>query len=171
MIKEVLTYPNPILRKKSQDVLLFDEKLHTLLDDMYDTMMEYAGVGLAAIQISVPLNVLIISLPNEEDFQDKEDLIEAINPKITHKDGEQISQEGCLSIPGFNEDVKRAQHIVLEYHDRNGKLIKIEAQDFPAVAWQHEMEHLAGHVFIENLSVTKRKKFEKDWKKEMKNKK
>ena len=76
MIKEVLTYPNPILRKKSQDVLVFDEKLHALLDDMYDTMMEYAGVCLAAIQISVPLNVLIISLPNEEDFQDKEDLID-----------------------------------------------------------------------------------------------
>lgn len=171
MIKDVLTYPNPILRKKSKDVVEFNNELHTLLDDMYETMIENAGVGLAAIQVAVPLNVLIISLPNEEDFQDKNDLIEAINPKITHKDGEQIFSEGCLSIPGFNEDIKRAQHILVEYYDRSGKLIKIEAEDFPAVAWQHEMEHLSGHVFIENLSVTKRKKFEKEWKKEMKNKK
>ena len=170
MIRDVLTYPNPILRKKSVDVVGFNNELHTLLDDMYETMMENAGVGLAAIQVAVPLNVLIISLPNDEDFQDKNDLIEAINPKITHKDGEQIFSEGCLSIPGFNEDIKRAQHILVEYNDRNGKLIKIEAEDFPAVAWQHEMEHLEGHVFIENLSVTKRKKFEKEWKKEMKSK-
>lgn len=76
----------------------FDSELHTLLDDMYETMMEFSGVGLAAIQVAVPLNVLIICLPNEEDIQDKENLIEAINPKITHKDGIQIFTEGCLSV-------------------------------------------------------------------------
>jgi len=171
MIKEVLTYPNPMLRKKSTNVMKFDNELHTLLDDMYDTMIENAGVGLAAIQIGIPLNILIISLPNEEDFQDKNDLIEAINPVITHKDGEQIFMEGCLSIPGFNEEIKRAQHINVEYYNRDGELVVVEAEDFLAVAWQHELEHLEGHVFIENLSVTKRKKFEKEWKKHIKNKK
>ena len=171
MIIEVLTYPNPILRKKSTNVMKFDNELHTLLDDMYDTMIENAGVGLAAIQVGIPLNVLIISLPNEEDFQDKNDLIEAINPVITHKEGEQIFNEGCLSIPGFNEDIKRAQHINVEYYTRDGELVVIEAEDFFAVAWQHEIEHLEGHVFIENLSFTKRKKFEKEWKKYLKNKK
>lgn len=171
MIKEVLTYPNPTLRKKSTNVMKFDNELHTLLDDMYDTMIEHAGVGLAAIQVGIALNVLIISLPNEEDFQDKDDLIEAINPIITHKDGEQIFMEGCLSIPGFNEEIKRAQHINVEYYTRDGELVVIEAEDFLAVAWQHEVEHLEGHVFIENLSVTKRKRFEKDWKKQLKNKK
>ncbi|XPV69354.1 MAG: peptide deformylase [Halarcobacter sp.] len=168
MIREVITYPNKLLRKKSKDVEKFDEELHTLLDDMYETMMAQSGVGLAAIQVAIPLNVLIISLPNEEDIQEKADLIEAINPVITHKDGEQVFVEGCLSVPGFNEEVKRAQHIIVEYYDRNGNKKVMEAEDFLAVAWQHEMEHLSGHLFIENLSIIKRKKFEKEWKKKLK---
>ena len=170
MIREVITYPNKLLRTKSEDVVKFDEELHTLLDDMYETMILENGVGLAAIQVSVPLNILIINLPNEEDFQDKEDLIEAINPVITQKDGTQVFVEGCLSVPGFNEEVKRAQHIVVEYFDRFGNKQIMEAEDFLAVAWQHEMEHLAGHLFIENLSFMKRKKFEKEWKKKLKSK-
>lgn len=168
MIREIITYPNPLLRKKSQDVVKFDDELHTLLDDMYETMLHYSGVGLAAIQVGLPLNVLIINLPNDEDAQDKENLIEAINPKITHKDGVQIFTEGCLSVPGYNEDVKRAQHIVVEYFDRSGNAQTMEAEDFLAVAWQHEMEHLAGHLFIENLSIIKRRKFEKEWKRKLK---
>ena len=171
MIREVITYPNKLLRTKSKDVEQFDEKLHTLLDDMYETMINQSGVGLAAIQISIPLNVLVISLPNEEDIQDKADLIEAINPVITHKDGEQVFTEGCLSVPGFSEDIKRAQHIIVEYFDRFGKKQTMECEDFLAVAWQHEMEHLAGHLFIENLSFLKRKKFEKEWKKKLKEEK
>ncbi|AXH15671.1 peptide deformylase [Malaciobacter mytili LMG 24559] len=170
MVREVITYPNKLLRTKSKDVKVFNEELHTLLDDMYDTMLFENGVGLAAIQVAVPLNILIINLPNEEDIQDKADLIEAINPVITHKDGVQINVEGCLSVPGFNEEVKRAKHIVVEYFDRNGNKQKVEAEDFLAVAWQHEMEHLSGHLFIENLSIIKRKKFEKEWKKKLKTK-
>lgn len=171
MVREVITYPNKLLRLKSQDVEKFDSELHTLLDDMYDTMMAQNGVGLAAIQVAIPLNVLIINLPNEEDIQDKNDLIEAINPIITHKDGTQVFTEGCLSVPGFSEDVTRAQHIVVEYFDRDGNKKVMEAEGFLAVAWQHEMEHLAGHLFIENLSIIKRKKFEKEWKKKIKDKK
>jgi peptide deformylase len=171
MIREVITYPNKLLRTKSKDVVKFDMELHTLLDDMYDTMIAQRGVGLAAIQVAVPLNVLIISLPDEEDdSQEKDTLIEAINPKITHKDGIQIFTEGCLSVPGFNEDVKRAQHIIVEYQDRFGKELKMEAEDFLAVAWQHEMDHLEGHLFIEKLSLIKRKKFEKEYKKAQKSK-
>lgn len=171
MIREVITYPNKLLRLKSEDVKQFDSELHTLLDDMYDTMMHQGGVGLAAIQIAIPLNVLIINIPNKEDIQDKNDLIEAINPVITHKDGTQVYTEGCLSVPGFSEDVTRAQHIVIEYFDRDGNKKIMEAEGFLAVAWQHEMEHLAGHLFIENLSILKRKRFEKEWKKKMKDKK
>ena len=171
MIREVITYLNKLLRLKSKDVEQFDNKLHTLLDDMYETMMAQSGVGLAAIQVAIPLNVLIINLPNEDDIQDKNDLIEAINPVITHKDGTQIFTEGCLSVPGFSEDVTRAQHIIVEYFDRNGEKQTMECEDFLAVAWQHEMEHLAGHLFIENLSIIKRKKFEKEWKKKLKDKK
>ena len=170
MIKEVITYPNKLLRVKSKNVEQFDNELHTLLEDMYDTMMAEGGVGLAAIQIAIPLNILIINIPNEEDIQDKDELIEAINPVVTHKDGTQIFTEGCLSVPGFNEDITRAQYIIVEYFDRHGNKQTMECEDFLAVAWQHEMEHLAGHLFIENLSIIKRKKFEKEWKKKIKDK-
>jgi peptide deformylase len=177
MIREIITYPNPLLRKKSRDVEAFDEKLHSLLDDMNDTMLHAGGVGLAAIQIGIDLNVLIINIPVEnennsnESEQLAENLIEAINPVITHKDGEQVFNEGCLSIPGYHAEVKRAEHIIIEYFDRYGEKHTMECEDFMAVAWQHEMEHLTGHVFIENLSYLKRKKFEKDWKKQLKTKK
>ncbi|MGB5867879.1 MAG: peptide deformylase [Arcobacteraceae bacterium] len=174
MIREVLTYPNPILRKKSKDVEVFDTKLHTLLDDMNDTMQEYGGVGLAAIQVGVDQNVLIINIPldnegHEDDGKQlQENLIEAINPIITHKDGVLIFNEGCLSIPGFHAEVTRAEHIIVEYFNRFGEKQTMEAEDFLAIAWQHEMEHLSGHVFIENLSFLKRKKFEKEWKRQLK---
>lgn len=165
MIREIITYPNPLLRKKSEDVVEFNAELHTLLDDMYETMIDKNGVGLAAIQIAIPKNILVINLPNEEDIQDKADLIEAINPVITHKDGELVFNEGCLSVPGFHEEVKRAEHIIVEYFNRNGEKQTMECEGFLAVAWQHEMEHLEGHLFIEKLSYIKRKKFEKEYKK------
>lgn len=171
MIREVITYPDKLLRLKSKDVEQFDSELHTLLDDMYDTMIAQNGVGLAAIQIAIPLNVLVINIPDDKDIQDKSELIEAINPVITHKDGKQVFTEGCLSVPGFSEDVTRAMNIKVEYFNRFGEKQTMEAEGFLAVAWQHEMEHLAGHLFIENLSFLKRKKFEKEWKKKVKDKK
>lgn len=171
MIREVITYPDKLLRLKSKDVEQFDSELHTLLDDMYDTMIAQNGVGLAAIQIAIPLNVLVINIPDDKDVQDKSELIEAINPVITHKDGKQVFTEGCLSVPGYSEDVTRAMNIKVEYFNRFGEKQTMEAEGFLAVAWQHEMEHLAGHLFIENLSFLKRKKFEKEWKKKIKDKK
>ena len=179
MVKEVLVYPNPILRKPSKDVEKFDKELHTLLDDMNDTMLKFGGVGLAAVQIGVLLNVLIINIPvddpnnpeNKDGVQLKENLIEAINPKLIYKNGEQTFNEGCLSIPGIHEEVKRAMEVTISYFDRYGQKHTIQADDFLSVAWQHEMEHLTGHVFIENLSFLKRKKFEKEWKKRAKKEK
>jgi peptide deformylase len=176
MIRKIITYPSSILRKKSKDVVSFDEKLHKLLDDMNETMMSHNGVGLAGVQIGVLLNVLIINLPvkdkddEQKEVQLQENLIEAINPTITFKDGEQIYSEGCLSIPDIHEDIKRALDIKVEYFDRFGKKQTIKASGFLSVAWQHEMEHLHGHVFIENLSFLKRKKFEKEWKLKLKDK-
>ncbi len=172
MIKDIITYPNKILRTKSKDVEKFDAELHTLLDDMYETMIAFDGVGLAAIQIAVPLNVLLISIPDENNIQSPDNLLEAINPTITHKDDELIVYtEGCLSVPTFHEDIKRAQSVTVEYFDRDGQKHTMEAQDFLAVVWQHEMDHLDGHLFIEKLSVLKRKKFEKEWKKKLKEEK
>ena len=175
MIKEILVYPNPILRKPSSDVEKFDTELHNLLDDMNDTMLECGGVGLAAVQIGVLKNVLIINIPvddleNKDGVQLKENLIEAINPKLVFSDGEQIFNEGCLSIPGVHEEIKRALNVTISYQNRFGEKQTIQASGFLAVAWQHEMEHLTGHVFIENLSFLKRKKFEKEWKKSQKEK-
>jgi peptide deformylase len=177
MIKEILVYPNPILRKKSQDVEKFDSELHSLLEDMNDTLIHSGGVGLAAVQIGVLKNVLLINLPvvdpddETKDIILPENLIEAINPSITYQEGEQVHQEGCLSVPGYYDDIKRAYKITVNYFDRDGNKITKEVDDFEAVAWQHEMEHLSGHVFIENLSFLKRKKFEKEWKKKLKEEK
>jgi peptide deformylase len=176
MIKEILVYPNPILRKKSKDIKLFDKELHTLLDDMNDTLVSSGGIGLAAVQIGELKNILLINLPvvdpddETKDIILKENLIEAINPKILQQDSEQIHQEGCLSVPGFYEDIKRAYNIEVSYCNREGKQIIKKIEDFEAVAWQHEIEHLNGHLFIENLSFLKRKKFEKEWKKKLKEK-
>jgi peptide deformylase len=165
MIRDIIIYPNPILRKKSKNVESFDKDLHNLLDDMYETMVSKEGVGLAAIQIGIDLNVLIIGIPDENSELKKEDLYEVINPKILRKFGEVKNSEGCLSIPDFNEDVIRAKEVEVEFYDRFGKKHHIVAKELLAIAFQHEIDHLNGHLFIEKLPLIKRKKFEKEWKK------
>ena len=173
MVREIVIYPDKRLKLVSKEVTQFDESLHTLLDDMYDTMRAKNGVGLAAIQVGVDQRVLIINIPLEdipegEEEQPKENTLEMINPVIVEKDGSTKFQEGCLSVPGVYEEVERAQHVKVEYFDRFGEKQTIEDDDFLAIAMQHEMDHLDGKVFIEKLSFTKRKKFEKEWKKRQK---
>lgn len=171
MIREIITYPDKRLWQKSKDITIFDEKLHTLLNDMYETMISKGGIGLAAIQVAVPLNALIINLLNEEsEQQEKEDLLEVINPKITTKQGTITYQEGCLSVPGFYEDIDRFEEIGVTYQDRFGNEINRNLDGLLAIAMQHEMDHLQGHLFIEKLSYNKRKKFEKEYKKAQKSK-
>jgi len=168
MVQDIVIYPDKRLKQISKEVTEFNEELHSLLNDMYDTMLSKKGVGLAAIQIGVAKRALIINLP-EDDSDDviikKEDTLEIINPIFITKEGSCKHQEGCLSIPGVYEDIERAEHIVLEYQDRYGKKKTIENNEFLAIAIQHEMDHLDGKVFIEKLSILKRKKFEKEWKK------
>jgi len=168
MIKEILVYPDKRLRETSKNVTSFDSSLHALLQDMYDTMLFKEGIGLAAIQIGVPLDVLIINLVDEEGLQKPENLFEIINPVILQKDGSNIYQEGCLSVPGYYDEVERAAHIRLSYYDRHGIHHEKEFTDLMAIAVQHEMDHLKGRLFIEKLSYLKRKKFEKEWKKKQK---
>lgn len=171
MVQKIVIYPDKRLRLISKEVTVFDKELHTLLDDMYDTMLSKKGVGLAAIQIGVAQRVLIINMP-EDDSEDiilnREDTLEIINPVFIKKEGSCKHQEGCLSIPGVYEDIERAESIVLEYQDRYGEKHLIENNDFLAIALQHEIDHLDGKVFIEKLSFIKRKKFEKEWKKKFK---
>jgi len=168
MIREVLIYPDKRLKQDSSDVDNFDENLLTLLDDMYETMKSRDGVGLAAIQVGVAKNILIINPVRDDGEQLKEDLIEMINPTILSKEGEVVYQEGCLSVPGFYEDIKRFQKVEIEFFNRLGTKERVVLEDFIAVAFQHEYDHLRGHLFIEKLSIIKRKKFEKEWKKKNK---
>ncbi len=169
MILDIVIYPDRRLKQISKPVELFDERLHTLLDDMYETMIAKNGVGLASIQVGVDQRVLIINLPIEvaedETDQPKANTIEMINPIITKTDGISIHQEGCLSVPEFFEDIERYESIEVEYQDRDGNPQKITNNEFLAVAIQHEMDHLDGKLFVEKLSYIKRKKFEKEWKK------
>jgi len=171
MVHDILIYPDRRLKQVSERVEHFDEELHRLLDDMYETMIAKNGVGLAAIQIGVPKRVLIVNVPIESDeegveLQPRENTLEIINPEITYRSEEKIKfQEGCLSVPGFYEDVERYAMVTITYQDRDGEEFVIEDDAFLAVALQHEIDHLDGKLFIEKLSYIKRKKFEKEWKK------
>lgn len=165
MIRKVITYPDKRLWETSEPVKNFDEKLHALLDDMYETMTAYEGIGLAAIQIAVPLQALLINLVDEEGVQDKAWLKEVINPTILERDGRIVYKEGCLSVPEFYEDIERSRYIKVRYQNRFGETIEEDLEDLYAIAVQHEMDHLKGHLFIEKLSYLKRKKFEKEFKK------
>ena len=180
MVREILVYPDKKLKLISKEVTSFDGALHDLLDDMYETMRARNGVGLAAIQVGIDQRALIINVPLEdkdgesyaeehsENDQPKENTLEMINPVIVEKDGTEKFQEGCLSIPGVYEDIERAKHVKVEYFDRAGEKHSIEDDGFLAVAMQHEIDHLDGKVFIEKLSYIKRKKFEKEWKRRLK---
>ncbi len=168
MIREVLIYPDRRLRKISKDVEKFDSELHILLEDMKETMYANEGIGLAAIQIGVPKNVLIINLADEDSEQLDENLVEIINPVILNAEGSITYQEGCLSVPSVYEDVTRKENIRVRYFDRNGNMIEKDLDGLMAIAFQHELDHLQGHLFIEKLSYLKRKKFEKEWKKKLK---
>jgi len=174
MIYDIVIYPDPRLKLVSESVEHFDEELHTLLEDMYETMITKNGVGLAAIQIGVAKRVLIVNVPIEDDTNDEpiqlpENTLEIINPVITYRSDEMVKfQEGCLSVPGVYEDIERHAMVTIEYQDRHGEPFVIEDDEFLAIALQHEIDHLDGKLFIEKLSYTKRKKFEKEWRKKKK---
>lgn len=141
-IRNIVKYPDPILREKAVEVTKFNERLSKLLDDMAETMYDAHGVGLAAPQVGISKRVMVVDVGEE--------LIEMVNPEIIEKSGEQIEPpEGCLSIPGLLGYVKRANTIRVKGQDRNGNLIEIEAEGFLARAFQHEIDHLDGVLFID----------------------
>jgi len=167
----IVEYPDKRLRQVSKEVKSFDESLHKLLDAMHPFMIETNGIGLAAIQVNHPIRALIINLPDEEGEQHPENLLEIINPVLTYKEGETVYQEGCLSVPKFYEDVKRSDMITINYQDRYGNTKTLDAEGLLAIAIQHEMDHLEGILFIDKLSYSRRKKFEKEYKRMQKEKK
>ncbi len=166
---EIIHYPSKILRTISKEIVSFDAKLHQQLDDMHETMIASEGIGLAAIQVGLPLRMLIINLPREDGVQHKEDCLEIINPKFIETKGTIMYREGCLSVPGFYEEVERFEKVKIEYQNRFAEVKVLEASELLAVAIQHEIDHLNGVLFVDKLSILKRKKFEKELKELSKN--
>lgn len=166
----IVEYPDKKLKEKSKPVEKFDVHLHKLLDAMYQLMLQSNGIGLAAIQVSHAKRVLLINIPDEEDSQSIENLIEMINPCIIKMDGETVYQEGCLSVPSFYEDINRHESVTVSYQDREGNTKTIEADGLMSIAIQHEIDHLDGILFIDKLSYSRRKKFEKEYKRAQKEK-
>jgi peptide deformylase len=167
---EIITYPNKILKKVSKPIERFDEELHKLLDDMYEIMLAKEGVGLAGIQVAVPRRVVLIDIGDENGNQSKDSLIEVINPEFISWDGTMKDTEGCLSVPDYFDEVERYANVKVKFFDRFGKEKIMEADGLLSVAFQHETDHLDGHLFVEKLDYIKRKKFEKEWKKKLKQK-
>jgi peptide deformylase len=145
-VKKIVNYPAEILEKECQPVTIFNHKIKKLLEDMYDTMVEFDGVGLAAPQIGVDLQVAIV------DIEDEHGTIEMINPVILESNGEQTGPEGCLSFPGLYGEVTRPYFVKVRAQDRKGKTYVIEAEDFLARAIQHEIDHLHGILFTSKVS-------------------
>jgi len=167
----IVTYPDRKLKEKSVEVEKFDQELAKLLDAMYPIMMNTNGIGLAAIQVGYAIRALILNIPDEDDVQSIDNLIEMINPVITKKSGETVYQEGCLSVPTFYEDITRFEFVSVNYQDRDGNTKTVEADGLLAIAIQHEIDHLEGILFIDKLTYSRRKKFEKEYKKMLKEKK
>lgn len=152
----ILEFPDPRLRKTAKPVENIDAGLRELIDDMFETMYAAPGIGLAATQVDVHRRFLVadVSADNNEPHV-------FINPVILEKDGVQVSEEGCLSVPGYYEEVERAEHIRLRYQDRNGDEIETDLRGLLAVVVQHEIDHLDGKLFVDYLSEAKRSRIRK----------
>jgi len=156
----ILEFPDPRLRTKAQPVTVFDQALKDLIGAMLETMYAAPGIGLAATQVNVHKQLLVLDVSEE-----KNQPLALINPRIVANDGSQIYQEGCLSVPGIFADVERADRITVEAQDRDGQPLTLHADGLLAVCIQHEMDHLVGKLFVDYLSPLKRemvrKKLEK----------
>jgi peptide deformylase len=155
-ILTILEFPDERLRKKAAVVKTVDDKIKKLVDDMLETMYESKGVGLAATQVDVHQRVIVIDVSEEKDTP-----LFLINPEILEKDGTKEPEEGCLSVPGFYEKVKRAEHIRVKALNREGQSFEFEARDLLAVCVQHEMDHLNGKLFVDYISSLKRQRIKK----------
>ena len=152
----ILEFPDPRLRKTAVPVPAVDDDLHRLIDDMFETMYAAPGIGLAATQVDVHKRLLVADISTE-----KNDPHVLINPEILAKDGVTVTEEGCLSVPGYYDEVERAGHIRVRYLDRDGNIAEKEADGLLAVCIQHEIDHLNGKLFVDYLSEAKRQRIRK----------
>lgn len=146
----ILRYPDPRLHTRAAPVVEVDDGIRTLIRDMAETMYEAPGIGLAATQVNVHQRVVVIDVS-----EDKSALMAFINPEIVARDGEQVCEEGCLSVPGIYDKVTRAEHVRVRALDGEGKSFELDADGLLAVCIQHEIDHLDGKVFVEYLSPLK----------------
>src|SRR5215831_9888878 len=150
-ILKILEFPDARLRTKAERVTQFDAALRRLIDDMFETMYAAPGVGLAASQVDVHKRLLVIDVG-----EDRKQPLVLINPEIIKREGDEESEEGCLSVPGIFEKVQRAKKITVRASDRHGVSFEMDADDLLAVCIQHEIDHLEGKLFVDYLSELKR---------------
>jgi peptide deformylase len=161
-IKKIITYPDPVLRKKVEPVTSFDDSLKELARDLAETMYAAPGAGLAANQIGVCLSVVVVDVSKDQD--EKKPLF-LVNPEIIEKEGCQIDEEGCLSVIDLTAKVERYKKLLVRAQDLHGKTWDFPAEDFFARVIQHELDHLNGTLFIDRLSSLKRTLYKKRLKK------
>jgi len=137
--------PDPVLRRKAKKIAVVDDSIRKLIDDMIETMQEAYGVGLAANQVGVPLRIVVIQVPGQE-------VLVLVNPVVVETKGERTVIEGCLSVPGYQAEVSRAESVRIQARDRNGKLFRKRGTDLLAQAMQHEIDHLNGVLYIDYVT-------------------
>jgi peptide deformylase len=153
-IRPILTYPDPRLREAAKPVEVIDDEIRTLIEDMAETMYDAPGCGLAANQIGVSLRVFVIDVADEDA---PSELKVFINPEIIEADGSQTWEEGCLSFPGVNEEIRRARQVKVRALDAEGKPFELQADGLLAVAIQHENDHLNGVLMVDKFNAIKRR--------------
>ncbi len=162
MIRHILTFPDPVLKKKATPITVITDEIRQLANDMAETMYDAPGVGLAAPQIGVSQRLIVIDVAAKDDAPQ---LITVINPVIIHGEGELYEEEGCLSVPHFSANVKRHAKVVVKGLSLDGHERVWHADDLLAIAFQHEIDHLDGILFVDRLSPLKRELFLKKAKK------
>ncbi len=160
---EILHFPDPRLRKKAEPVARVDDQVRQTVNDMFTTMYEAPGIGLAATQVNIHKQIIVIDIS-----EDKSQPLCLINPKIVRKSGEEEMEEGCLSVPGFFEKVQRAAQIKVKALDQEGNEFELDVDGLLAVCIQHEMDHLKGKLFVDYVSPLKRQRIRKKLEKQKK---
>ncbi len=161
-VREILKYPHPLLKRKAKPVVMVDEGTRRIIADMIETMYAAPGIGLAAPQIGELLRIIVVDVSVKEKGNG---LIVLINPEIVYAEGEIVYEEGCLSVPDFSIEVKRASDVVVKGLDREGLPVELKASGLEAVAIQHEIDHLNGTLIIDRVSFLKRELYRRNRKK------
>jgi peptide deformylase len=152
-VHEIVKYPDPVLAKRGETITVFDDKLKTLVEEMFESMYAAQGIGLAAPQIGISQRLTVIDVSFKKNPDDK---VVLINPEIIEREGEQYEEEGCLSLPDIREKVKRAAKVKVRAQNVKGEWFEIEGEELLSRAFQHEIDHLDGVLFIDRLSRLKK---------------